>query len=80
MNILTAYFSGTGCTELTAKTLSPKYGTFAVFKNGFSIKIIASLPNDPDLDVEKEAKGNIWLSVKKYLLDTTDLLEPAHKK
>ena len=57
--------------------LQPGTGKFVVIKDGFDLKKIqATLPWTEPLDISAKARGILWLGVKRYLLDTTDMREP----
>lgn len=63
------------------KALIPKKMKFVTIPNGFCFKDILARPIDSnEINLDKEAKGYIWLGVKRYLSNTTDMLEPVLKK
>lgn len=63
------------------KALHPTIMKFVAIQNGFSYKeILAQSQNDNKIDLNKEAKGFAWIGVKRYLSNTSDMLEPATKR
>ncbi len=63
------------------KALRPAIMKFVAIPNGFSLKDILALPHDDtEIDLDREAKGYLWLGVKRYLSNTSDMLEPALNK
>jgi len=63
------------------KALHPTIMKFIVIKQGFSFKDILKLPReDKEIDIAKEAKGIVWLGVKRYLQNTKDMAEPRNKQ
>jgi hypothetical protein len=53
---------------------------FVIIPNGFSFKDILARPIDTnEINLDKEAKGYFWLGVKRYLSNTSDMLEPVSK-
>jgi len=62
------------------KALHPTTMKFVVIPNGFSFKDLLAQPkNDSEIDLNKEAKGLAWIGVRRYLANTSDMLEPASK-
>ena len=50
-------------------------------KKGFNfIDILAQPQINNEIDLNKEAKGFAWIGVKRYLANTSDMLEPAMKR
>ncbi len=63
------------------KALTPTIMKFVVIKNGFSLKELLEKPfSNDEIDLDNEAKGIAWIGVKRYLSNTSDILEPMHKK
>ncbi|GAK52399.1 hypothetical protein U14_03650 [Candidatus Moduliflexus flocculans] len=63
------------------KSLYPGIGKFILIPEGFDLKNIqATVPWIAPLDVKTEARGWLWLGVKRYLLDSTDMAESRTKK
>jgi len=55
------------------RALVPTKMKFVVIRSGFSFKKILALPRE-NIDISKEAKGLTWIGVKRYLLNTSDIL------
>ncbi len=63
------------------KALNPKIMKFVIIKTGFNFKELQEMPDDAEnIDIANEAKGFLFLGVKRYLLNTSDMLAPMHKK
>jgi len=59
------------------KSLSPGIRKFIVIQEGFDVKRIQeTLPWDEPVDVATEAAGLLWLGVKRYRQNTSDI-EPS---
>ena len=64
-----------GCPK---KALKPGWGKFVTIPGGYDFKSILREKSDSTgLDPEKEAEGVLWLGVKRYLSDRSDLSPPA---
>lgn len=67
-----------GCPE---HALSPGMLKFLAIRDGFDLERMISgrtvVPKE--LDIKKETKGYLWLGVRRYLMNTRDLREPAYK-
>ncbi len=51
------------------------------FKEGFNFKqLLANRTRSEEFDIRKETPGFLWLGLQRYLLDTQDMLEPAHQE
>lgn len=63
------------------QALHPGIMKFVTIKEGFDLeRIKASLPWKVDIDIEKEAAGFLWLGVRRYLLENSDISEtPASR-
>lgn len=60
------------------KALEPAIMKFVAIKTGFSFKEILARPvPDEGIDLAKEAKGFLWLGIKRYLLNGSDMMEPV---
>jgi NAD-dependent dihydropyrimidine dehydrogenase PreA subunit len=56
------------------KSLYPGTAKFIVIKEGFDLKKIqATIPWSKPLDIKKEASGLLWLGVRRYLLNKSDI-------
>lgn len=52
---------------------------YVLIKEGFSFKkLLNNRVNTENLDVKKLTKGFLWLGLRRYLLNTTDMSEPAN--
>lgn len=60
------------------KALSPGIGKWVVLEDGFSLKELLKIPApDKEVNLDLEAKGFLWLGVKRYLSNRSDISPPA---
>jgi len=67
-----------GCSK---RALTPGVVKFVVLKDGFNFqKLLANKKWPVKFDIRSETTGYQWLGVQRYLLNTSEMLEPAYKK
>jgi len=60
------------------KALSPGIGKGVVLEEGFNFKKLLNTPaTDKEVNLDLEAKGYLWLGVKRYLSNRSDISPPA---
>ena len=61
------------------KALSPGVANFVVLQDGFDLPaMLKNRKTDIEFDLGKEARGFLWLGVRRYLENDTDIREPEY--